>query len=320
MTPMKKIIYVFTFLTAGCTSLPVLKDCDQVNAIWEYYSEDRDDVSVSVALVRDGLPTFAGDPKAIYRIGHLTKFFVVEAAERLSDRGEINLEAPLTACSAFRLDPLYGRISMRELMEMRSGIPESGNDFENRGELLKWINDSETVEKTGEREREFSEDGFALFVWLLEKQTGKSIEDIIRDEISLPLKLRDTSFIPGVEKISRITAACAGLYPLWMPRGWEMKEKNPTEVYKGCSGLYSTTEDCIKFFSSSKRIRNSPLFERLKVDDVEMDCGYGMVPGGSASIFYSVNERDCLLVFRNVTDPRCDDDLKLASRFASPTR
>lgn len=260
-------------LLAGCAYAPTSKNGDPADEIWSLYADGVDDAEVSVALVRDGVPTFAGDPKAIYRIGSLTDFFVVEAARKIAERGEIDLDRPLTAFARFAIDPLYGRVSMRELAELKCDPIGSDNSIAFLADRFPWASDAR----------------IALFAALIEDAVGKSVEEIVRDEIVLPLQLRDTSFIPSADKLPRVAT-----------RG---------EAFEG---LYSSVEDCVKFFSS-ERVRSSAVLQHRKVRGVGLDYSVGRIYGGRRFIAYPEGGRDFLLVFRNVTSWSQYRDFEFAS-------
>ena len=299
---MKKLLWI-SLLAAGCASVPEFSETDPAGSVWSRCA-DGDGV-VAVAVVKDGLPAFAGDPKAIFPVGVLSEHFVIEAALRLEERGEINLERPLTAFADFRLDPLYGRLSMRELMYMRSGLPE---ELLNPYNPLDWFRDARTVRfprlngalavgaieerhealRTGRTfygEQRHSATGFALFMHLLEKAAGKSVPEIVRDEITLPLQLRDTSFTPSAEKEPRIV-------------GYDVRY----------DGLYSTVEDCVKFFAASARVRSSPLLDRRETDGFACEGRRGESGDAAVLLAYGVNSRDFLLIFSDgVSRPESSD-------------
>lgn len=261
-------------LLAGCAYAPAPKNGDPADAIWSFYADGVDDAEVSVAIVRDGVPVFAGDPKAIYRIGSLTDFFVVEAARRIADRGEIDLDRPLTAFARFAVDPLYGKVSMRELAELRCDPIDSDNSLAFAVDRFRWVSDART----------------ALFAALLEDAVGKTVAEIVRDEIAMPLLLRETSFNPSPDKCSRIAT-----------RG------------ESFEGLYSSVEDCVKFFSSSERVRSSVMLLHRKARGVMLDYSVGRIFGGRRFLAYPEGRRDFLLIFRNVTSWSQYKDFEFAS-------
>ena len=261
-------------LLSGCAYVPTPKNGDFADEIWSFYADGVDDAEVSVAVVKDGLPTFSGDPRAIYRIGSFTDFFVIEAARRIEDRGEIDLNRPLTAFARFAVDPLYGKVSMRDLVGLKCGPIESDDRIAFIADRFPWASDAR----------------IALFAALMEDAVGKTVGEMVRDEIVLPLLLRDTSFTPSAEKSARIATRGGGL-----------------------GGLYSSVEDCVKFFSSSERVRSSAALLHRKVKGVKLDYSVARIYGGRRFLAYPEGGRDFLFVFRNVTSWSQYKDFEFAS-------
>lgn len=261
-------------LLAGCAYAPTPKNGDPADEIWSFYADGVDDAEVSVAVVREGVPTFAGDPKAIYRIGSFTGFFVVEAARKIADRGEIDLDRPLTAFARFAIDPLYGKVSLRELADLKCDLIGSDDSIASVADRFPWADDAR----------------IALFAALLEDAVGKTVGEMVRDEIVLPLQLRDTSFNPSADKSSRIAT-----------RG------------ESFEGLYSSVEDCVKFFSSSERVRSSAALRHRKARGVGLDFAAGRIFGGRRFLAYPERGRDFVLIFRNVTSWSQYKDFEFAS-------
>ena len=265
-------------LLAGCAHVPesALTRGESAAEVWARYADGVDDAEVSVALVRDGVPTFAGDPKAIYRIGEFTGFFVIESALMMEDRGEIDLDRSPLAFAKFELGPRYADVSMRELAELRAApIDDDGLLAPVVGRFL-WATDSR----------------IALFAAALEDAVGKSVAEIVRDEIALPLQLHDTSFTPAPDKSPRVAV-----------RG------------EPFGGLYSSVEDCVKFFASSKRLRSSVLMRRRTVGGVALEYAVGSVRGGRRFVAFPSEGRDFMLVFRNRTGLAINPDFKYAAEM-----
>jgi len=263
-------------LFAGCASLPESENADPAAEVWSSYADGVDDAEVSVALVRDGVPAFAGNPRAIYRLGSLTDFFILESARRLEDRGAIDLDRPMTAFARFPLDPLYGRFSMRDLMELRADRIGSDRSLGFLADRFPWTSDGR----------------IALFAALLENAVGKSVEEIVRDEVVLPLQLKDTTFTPSADKLPRLVTRGDGL-----------------------GGLYSSVEDCVKFFASSERVRSPFLLKRRRGGDDAFSYAVGHVRGCRRFFASPADGRDFLLIFRNVTSWSPYRDFKFASRL-----
>ena len=265
-------------LIAGCAHVHESAPSrgDSAAEVWSRYADSVDDAEVSVALVREGVPTFAGDPKAIYRIGEFTGFFVIESALRMEDRGAIDLDRSPVAFAKFALAPRYADVSMRELAELRAELIDDDGSLVPVVERFLWASDAR----------------IALFAAVLEDAVGKSVAEIVRDEITLPLQLHDTSFTPASDKTPRVAA-----------RG------------EPFGGLYSSVEDCVKFFASSKRLRESALMRSRTVRGVALGYAVGRVRGGRRFVAFPAEGSDFLLVFRNRTGWMGNPDFKYAAEI-----
>lgn len=264
-------------LLAGCAHVPDSGPDDPIAEIWSEYADGIDGAEVSVALVRDGIPAFAGDPKAIYRLGDFTEFFVLESARKLEERGVIDLDRPLTAFARFAIDPLYGKITMRRLAALESEPISADNTLAFLSERYPWVSDAR----------------FALFTALLENAVGRPVDEIVRDEVVLPLQLHDTSFTPSADKSPRVMSRAQSL-----------------------DGIYSSVEDCVKLFASSEHVRSSVrLRQRRAEGDVKLDCAVGHALGGRRFVAYPQDGRDFLLVFRNQSSWLQNKDFEFASKM-----
>lgn len=271
---MKRVAAIL--LLAGCAYAPEVRQArlDPAADVWAYYADGVDDAEVSVALVRDGVPFFAGDPRAIYRIGDLTELFVLEAASRLEERGVIDLGRPLVDYARFPLGLRYAGVTMRDLAELKTPRIDSDASLEFLVARFPWVSDAR----------------MALFSALLEGAVGKPVEEIVKDEVVVPLRLSDTTFMPTRDKASRVVS-----------RGHSF------------DGIYSSVEDCVKFFASTGRALSSARFRHRTVRGVGMAYAVGRIRGGRRFVACPEGRRDFLLIFRNVTRWSHYKDFEFAS-------
>ena len=99
----------------------------------------------------------------------------------------------------------------------------------------------------------YSNVGFAIAAAIIEKVSGQKYETFLKNKILSPLGMRDTTFNPTAEQLSRQisvykissteTPQCtAGT--AWMP----LPHNGPTVYPNAAMGLWSTTEDLLKFY------------------------------------------------------------------------
>ena len=142
-----------------------------------------------------------------FRIGSNTKTFVVTVLLQLVDEGKISLDDKVSKFNLGLNMPYADKISISQLCNMTSGIPEFSEDeelcedFYVNNPLKKWT--PEEVLKTllkhppdfspGEGWH-YSNTGYILLGMIIEKVTGTKIEDEIERRLIKPMKLTGTTF------------------------------------------------------------------------------------------------------------------------------
>jgi D-alanyl-D-alanine carboxypeptidase len=143
------------------------------------------------------------------RIGSNTKTFLVTVLLQLVDEKRLELDAPLSAFNlGFALPPESGLITVRQLMAMRSGIPDLYNlpdvekavdaDATGHFEMRRWIDlalHKPLLFKPGSR-YDYSNTNYLLLGMILTNVTRHGPAEAIAHRLIGPLKLWRTSF-PG---------------------------------------------------------------------------------------------------------------------------
>jgi CubicO group peptidase (beta-lactamase class C family) len=133
----------------------------------------------------------------IFEAASLSKSVFAYIVLRLYDRGLINLDAPLLPLlgSYPRFDPndpRYGRITARMVLRHTTGLPNWGDSA---GARLLFPPDS-TFSYSGE--------GYVFLQRVVEKITGKTLNELAQEEVFTPLKMTSTSYcwIPKFDSVS----------------------------------------------------------------------------------------------------------------------
>ena len=334
------VTILYALALAGCTTWPMLESSDPADEIRRFYVEQVGDPACSVAIIRDGKVRFAGDPHAIFRIGSLTKLFVVEALERIAAKGTIDLDAPVTRYSRYVLADDYKNVTLRDLMFHRSGLPM---DFLNPWNPLAWhrafmsglfgahiyaafdaredfaeaCNFARTRSFLEDRKPQYSNVGFALLVTAVEDATGKSIGEILREEVTGPLDLRDTAFALDAGQAARCAQPSAGKLPWLVRRGRPVDAHSLGPALMGMGGLWSSAADCAKAFSRHGFLRFDRLDIRKLLSGRTIDYRFGMIYGGESFFCRDRATGGMLLVLRNVTSWPAAEDFEMADRLFS---
>ncbi|MFH1868153.1 MAG: alpha/beta fold hydrolase [Candidatus Omnitrophota bacterium] len=142
-----------------------------------------------------------------FRIGSNTKTFVVTVLLQLTDEGRASLDDTLDKFNFGINIPDENKITIRQLCNMTSGIPEIGDNeemceiFYVKNPLKKWL-PTEIVKSALVNKPTFppgegwyySNTGYILLGMVIEKITGNKLEDEIRERILKPMNLANTSF------------------------------------------------------------------------------------------------------------------------------
>lgn len=326
---------VVAALFSGCTTLPELDSRNPAEEIRRFYVEQVGDPSCSVAIVRDGQTYFAGDEHTIYRIGSLTKLFVAEAIERLAAKGAVDLDAPVTRYSTYVLPEEFKTVTLRDLLSHRSGLPI---DFLNPWNPLAWhvalmsgltgshlyaafdarddfaeaCRASRTRRFLAAREPQYSNIGFSLLVSSVEDATGRGVEEILRDEVTRPMGLNDTAFVPTTDQRKRLAPLCAGKLPWLIRRGRPVPAHDLGPALKGMGGLYSSAADCAAFLSCCGLMKPGRLQGRQLPSGRWIDYRFGMMYGGESFFCRDRATGQMLVILRNVTSWPAAEDFKIA--------
>jgi uncharacterized protein YbbC (DUF1343 family) len=147
----------------------------------------------------------------VYDLASLTKVTATAIGIAiLVERGEIGYDDPVT-----KYFPEFGQkgkesITIRDCLTHVSGLTPDNSlkDYIgfNREEILDNICKLGLVTEPGET-FSYSDVGFILMGYLIEKITGQSEDEFVRENIYLPLGMVDTGFNPNAEQKSRAAAA-----------------------------------------------------------------------------------------------------------------
>jgi D-alanyl-D-alanine carboxypeptidase len=138
------------------------------------------------------------------RIGSVTKTFTVTAALQLVDQGKLKLDDSIAKYVPGV--PSGDRITLRELAQMQSGlvtfddVEEFANSYNidphqsfTPAQLLGYVLDK-PLQFPPATQYQYSNTNTVLLGLVVEKQSGQSLPDYIREHILTPLKMTHTSF------------------------------------------------------------------------------------------------------------------------------
>ncbi len=186
-------------------------------------------------------------PDTKHRLGSITKQFTAMAIMQLVEKGKLKLDVPI---SAYLPDypKKYGEvITIHHLLTHSSGIPNvtsfpgfmkniEPNSY-SPAALVNLFSDSALQFKPGEK-NSYSNSGYMLLGYIIEKVTGKSYGQVLQENIFTPLKMMNT----GYDHSRPLLKKRARGYERY---GWHYVNSNfiDMSVPYAAGALYSTVED-----------------------------------------------------------------------------
>jgi CubicO group peptidase (beta-lactamase class C family) len=185
-------------------------------------------------------------PSAKFRLGSITKQFTAAAILLLAERGKLALEDPVKKHWS-NAPASWDAVTIFHLLTHSSGIPNVTND----AEFSQWKMHPSTPEQTlahvrdkpldfapGER-MSYSNSNYVLLGLLVDRLSGQSYADFVRDNIFKPLGMNDSGYDVSAAILAR---RASGYRP-----GFANAPYTDMTVPHGAGGLYSTTEDLLRW-------------------------------------------------------------------------
>ena len=228
--------------------------------------KDKGLPAVSIALVDDQRIVWSkgfgyADPAkklpatadTVYRVGSVSKLFTDIAVMQLVERGEVDLDAPVTTyLPAFKpTNPFGTPITLRHLMSHRAGLvrePPVGHYFDDTAPTLAAtvdsLNRTTLVYAPGTRTK-YSNAGIAVVGRVLEVIAKRPFADALRDRVLEPLGLQKSAFEPS----PAVTKDLAKAF-MWTYHGTRFDAPTFQLGMAPAGSMYSTVNDLGRFMST----------------------------------------------------------------------
>ncbi len=195
-------------------------------------------------------------PSTPFRIGSVTKLFTATAILQLRDRGELELDDPVSqhlpwfeVRSPF---PDQGKITIRHLLTHTSGLPREAafpywtdHIFPSSKQLSEALPGQRVIHAPGTQYR-YSNLGMALLGEVVAAVSGRPWADFVQTEILRPLAMNDSSAAPD----DKLLARRATPYMLRQPDGSRgVFDYYDTGAIGPAANMISTVEDLGRFAS-----------------------------------------------------------------------
>lgn len=247
-------------------------------------------------------------PNTVVQIGSNTKDFTIVALLQLYERGRLNIHDSLA--KFFPNAPADKRnITLWQLVQHTAGFPIGlGGDFEplSRQAFLDAAMAKPLLFPPGTREQ-YSNTGFAILAAVIEKISGATYDEFVRDNILKPLGLKETGLLlPGFDA-KRLAHGYRG----GVDQGTMIAKPHATDGpywnLRGNGGMLSTLDDMHAFyaalFETDRLLKPATRNLRFRTDepiglagsDLVNSFLYERLPGRRIEIIIASNTPDVAL-------------------------
>lgn len=167
----------------------------------------------------------------LFEAASLTKPVLAYTALKLVDDGKLDLDKPLYLYMEYpdaQHDERYKLITARIVLKHASGFPN-----------WRWQNKDKKLDITftpGEK-FSYSGEGYVFLQRVMEKITGKGLEDIMKEKVFVPLKMTNSSLL-----LADAAKSAAG-----HTQDSEVRKKRLSPKANGAASLHTTANDYAKF-------------------------------------------------------------------------
>ncbi len=188
-------------------------------------------------------------PTTKFRLGSVTKQFTAASILLLQERGKLNVDDPVKKYMS-DAPPAWDKVTIYNLLTHTSGIPSFTGfpDFASTEaipttpeKLVARFRDKPLEFQPGEKWN-YSNSGYVLLGYLIEKISGQTYEKFVQENIFTPLGMKDSGYDSNSAIILR---RAAGYAP--SPNGPVNAGYVDMSIPLSAGALYSTTEDLLRW-------------------------------------------------------------------------
>lgn len=217
-----------------------------------------------------------------FRIGSLTKQFTAAAILLLEERGQLKVEDPILPLIP-SAPASWKAVTIHQLLNHTSGIPDFSNLPEQRvrqrspatpEQIVRTFRDLPLEFEPGEKFK-YSNSGYILLAFIIERVSGQSYEAFLRENIFIPLAMKDSGYDTNTTLLPKRAAGY-----LSGPGGLANAPYVDMHHPYGAGGLYSTTRDLLRWTTAlfGGRVLSATALEKM-ITPGRNDNAYGLVVG-----------------------------------------
>jgi CubicO group peptidase (beta-lactamase class C family) len=188
-------------------------------------------------------------PTTKFRLGSITKQFTAACILLLEERGKLSIEDPVKKSLA-DAPAAWDQITIFNLLTHTAGIRNFTDLPDYRSMQTRPATPEELVARFRDKPLEFppgssmkySNSGYVLLGYLIEKVSGQSYQQFLQDNIFTPLAMKDSGYVVNAQVTPR---RAVGYSP--GPKGPVVAEYLDMSIPFAAGGLYSTTEDLLRW-------------------------------------------------------------------------
>jgi Beta-lactamase/Aspartyl protease len=270
-----------------------------------------------VMLAKDGQPQFAhaygahNNVDTKFNLGSINKVFTQVAIAQLAEGGKLSLDDTVRKLLPDYPSPVADKITVRQLIEFRSGLgdffgPEylaaPPSKIRTLRDYLPLFVDKPLLFEPGTQQR-YSNAGYIVLGLIIERVTGQSYYDYVREHIFKPAGMRDTDSYALEDKVPNRATPITKRGDVQMPgRG------------SSAGGGYSTAADLLRFANalSANKLLSPKWTDWVFHGGPEHNLGVaGGAPGINATLL--IEPPYTLIVLANI-DPPAAEEIARAAR------
>ncbi len=191
----------------------------------------------------------ANTPATKFRIGSMTKQFTAASILLLEERGKLKIDDPVKKYMP-DAPAAWDKITIFNVLTHTAGLPNF-TSFPEYAKMQAFPNTPEQIVDTFKNKPldfepgskfSYSNSGYVLLGYLIEKITGASYEKFLQENIFTPIGMKDSGYDSSTAIIER---RASGYAP--SPAGPVNAEYVHMSVPHGAGALYSTTQDLLEW-------------------------------------------------------------------------
>jgi len=257
--PVPAATYVPAMAPVLATDLQAVMDRDLAEALKSGQLAPSTGAGISIAVVEHGVRRVfsygAAKPDSIFEIGSITKTFTGLILSQLVEQGKVKLDEPVRELlpPGTVSKPAEDEITLLDLATQHSGLPPMPDNFKpvdmsnpyadyTTTNLYAFLA-KQTVAKPAKTGFVYSNLGFGLLGQALANRSGLTYPDLLKEEVTGPLGLRDTTVSLSAEQQARfLTGHDSEHHPA---HAWDL------DALAGAGAIRSTAGDILTYLEAN---------------------------------------------------------------------